>query len=943
MFHQYKRVLFASASLAAVVGIGAPAFAQTAAAPAAGSQVEEVVVTGSRILNGNAQPTPVTVVSVQALSAVAPGPISQAVGQLPVFAGTRTPNGGGTGGAALGLRFLGFTRTLILYDGKRLAPTSYDQVIDSDTIPQMLLSRVDVVTGGVSAVYGSDAVAGVVNFVTDRNYNGIKAEGSTGISQQGDGQQSRFGIAAGQSLFDGRGHIEGSYQIDNDVGISRRSKREFGFQDIKGQFGLGTVASPFHDIDNARISTVSFGGLISGATGTGAKLNDMMFGVDSNTIIPFVHGIAVGSPGVESGGSGGFHDSALRAKSRNQQVFGRFDYDLTDDLHFFVDGSYDLSHIESWGDSARFDVLTISGTNAFLPTASQFTGTFKLSKIDTQLPRDHPVADKKNWFVISGFEGTLGKYKWDVAINESRAENKVTDSSQINLEHLYAAIDAVKDASGNIVCRAAQLNPSAYSGCVPYNLFGYASASQAAMNYIAAPNVFTNVNTMTDVTANIAGSPFSDWAGPVGFAVTAEYRKQSLEVFGDAHPTDLQNCTGLQFNCNATLPKWFVATQLDLPKITNSVSEIGVETDIPLLKDLPLVNDFSFNGAFRYTDYEISGPVNTWKVGFAWKLNDSLKARIAQSRDIRAPNLYELFYPKSVNVQAASDRLFGLSGVQTPRYSGGNPDLVPEKAKTTTVGVIYTPQWSPGTSFSIDAFNIEITDATVQENGSATATQIACYNSKGVSPLCQLITRALGSYTSLDPKNVQTAFYIHTLNVGLQKTYGIDFEANHRMELFGNPLTLRGLVTWQPHLVTTIPGPIITENAGRDFQDSPAGRTALGKVRGTIFANYKVDAWTVDVRERWRSKLSQWNVPGSIYIDGELPRAYYTDLTVTYALPHKIWGSDTELSLNIQNLLDADPKNVGLNTATGINNSAGFVGGDDPIGRYFTIGFKLKH
>jgi hypothetical protein len=118
---------------------------------------------------------------------------------------------------------------------------------------------------------------------------------------------------------------------------------------------------------------------------------------------------------------------------------------------------------------------------------------------------------------------------------------------------------------------------------------------------------------------------------------------------------------------------------------------------------------------------------------------------------------------------------------------------------------------------------------------------------------------------------------------------------------------------------------------------------ALAKVRGTIFANYRINDFSISVRERWRSKLDQANVPNAVYVDGRIPRSYYTDLTISYAVPNKFWGTDAEVSLNIQNLLDADPKNVGLNTQTGIGNAAGFVNGDDPVGRYFTLGLKLRH
>ncbi|HEY2401643.1 MAG TPA: TonB-dependent receptor plug domain-containing protein, partial [Steroidobacteraceae bacterium] len=192
--------------------------------------VAEVLVTGSRVIkNGNDSPTPVTVINVQDMALVHPGTVADQLNDLPQFAGSRgqltNPGGGaqGTSSAAtnpaanvLNLRNFGYTRTLVLFDGHRLAPTAPDGTVDTNMIPQMLLQRVDVVTGGASAVYGSDAVTGVVNFITDTHFNGVKAEARAGVSYYGDEVTEAGGLAGGTDLFGGRGHIEASIQTQHD-------------------------------------------------------------------------------------------------------------------------------------------------------------------------------------------------------------------------------------------------------------------------------------------------------------------------------------------------------------------------------------------------------------------------------------------------------------------------------------------------------------------------------------------------------------------------------------------------------------------------------------------------------------------------------------------------------------------------------------------------------
>jgi iron complex outermembrane receptor protein len=302
--------LLAGGSLLVLAGA---AFAQEAA-PDAVATVEEVVVTGSRVIkNGDASPSPVTVVSTQDALRVQPGTLADALAILPVFAGSRgsgvNPTSTGSVGAGnasanqLNLRNIGPNRTLILLDGLRVPPTLLNGVVDVDVIPQMLVQRVDTVTGGVSAVYGSDAVTGVVNYVIDKKFNGLKALAQTGVSGEGDGKKVDVGFAVGKSVLDGRGHVEGSYEYRDEKGIPYRSDRDW--MNLWGVAGAGTAASPYQLYSDVHQSAYSFGGLI-----TSGALAGQTFG--SNGVLrPFVHGTATASAALEIGGDGAYYDSSL--------------------------------------------------------------------------------------------------------------------------------------------------------------------------------------------------------------------------------------------------------------------------------------------------------------------------------------------------------------------------------------------------------------------------------------------------------------------------------------------------------------------------------------------------------------------------------------------------------------------------------------------------------
>ena len=942
--------------------LATPALAQTAAAPAATtppaaqSSVKKddttvVVVTGSRVLkNGNASPTPVTVLSVDTLSAQKPGPIAEVIATLPTFSGSRVasgnPGNGTTNAAAnvLVLRNMGLYRTLILFDGQRVPPSTYDEQTDVDMIPQMLLQRVDTVTGGTSAVYGSDAVAGVVNFITDTRFNGLKLDLEGGVSNYGDEHKVMAGIAWGTKVLNDRGHVELSYQYNNDPGILSRADRQFGRDvwtmqgSVPGStYAAGTVQNPYELVENTRIDTTTFGGLINKVTGGPASLTNEMF-TSSGGLTPFVNGTPTGNATYQSGGSGGYYNGSLAQALRTNQVFARFDYDFSDSVQGFIEGSYTANHTLNEGQYNAISKATFSGTNPYLPAADQFAGTFTLSELMQNMPRIDTDTNQNQHFILAGLKGEFDNYHWELSATSSDSKSETTNDNNINNSRLYAALDAVS-SGGQIVCRASLTN-SAFANCVPLDVFGGNAATPAAMAYITQATQFTVDNGLDTLSGDIAGSPFSDWAGPVTLDLSGEARRERYSVVSDAQPSQLASCTGIKYNCTATTPLYADGTLANRSPVSEDVWETALEAEVPLLKDLPLAEDVSFNGAIRYAHYSVSGGATTWKGGLVWKIDDQWKLRGTRSRDFRAPTLYDLYQPLSVNSTTPfTDNLTGQTPT-VPVYTQGNPNLKPEVGNTTTAGFVYTPAWLPRFSFSADAYYIDVTNAIASESGYSPAIQNVCDASGGTSPYCALEARPDG-YSNTSAANTVTAWYSESVNVAEQKTYGVDFEANYAASVADHPLTLRGLLTWQPHILIITPGLQTVDQAGSGLNANnlfPAPR-----IRATLYANYKIGAFNIGLDERYRSSLSFVNDPTIHVVNGPIKPLAYTDANLVYSFESSDWGH-SELFLNIQNLFNtAPPPIAGVQANANVGTFGGFATGqDDPIGRYFMMGIRIR-
>jgi iron complex outermembrane receptor protein len=407
----------------------------------------------------------------------------------------------------------------------------------------------------------------------------------------------------------------------------------------------------------------------------------------------------------------------------------------------------------------------------------------------------------------------------------------------------------INPANGQIVCNVTLTNPGAYPGCVPINMFGPTSASPEAISYILTRTGFNAVTTQDQVGGSIAGSPFSTWAGPVQVALSGEYRKLSLNNTSNVNPNSPINCTGIRFNCPSTLAR-YQTNALASSSGSQEVKEVAFEGDVPLLRDTRFFKELSLNGAARYTDYRTSGGVTTWKLGLVWSPDDQITFRATRSRDIRAPNLNELFAPTALSPGTVIDRhVTGNPQVTASNITRSNLDLTPEVAKTYTVGVVLKPRFLPNFSISADYFSISIDNAITTLTGASPTVQNICEASNGTSTFCSLLVRPL-PFADRTAANVLTATYTQPVNAASFKTEGVDVEANYRTGLLAGALALRGLVTYQPKADT---------QQGASFPVlQNAGVAPLAKVRATAQATYAIGPFTLNVQERFRSS-SKYN------------------------------------------------------------------------------------
>ena len=936
-------LLAPGAALAQLAGVGEPA------------AVDEVVVTGSRaITNGANAPTPVTVVSAAQLQAAAPGSVADALNQLPVLqnslrptsTGSSATGAAGNGANLLSLRGLGSSRTLVLLDGRRLAPSNTSGSTDVNLIPQSLLSRVDIVTGGASAAYGSDAVAGVVNFILDTKFTGFKGEVQGGISSRSDNESRKLGLTWGQAFADGRGHLLASVDGYHNEGIGL----DYGGRKwAEAGWGLiptgGTPSNTF--AQQVGFSTASFGGVILTGPLAGNGAAPMQF-LPGGVLAPFTIG-SFRSATVMSGGDGAKGRTNLVPSLTTQTAYLYGEYEATPTVTFFGSASYGQVTTKypaiTGGRQQGAEAYTIFNDNAFLPDAVRVrmqqlgVTSFQMGRFG----RDWGPVDIRTlnttWDATAGLRGTFaGDWQYSAYYERGHVISKVLTSGNPYFDHMYRAADAVRDPSGRIVCRTSLANPG--EGCVPINLFGEGSPSPEAIAYVTGTAYSRLVNKQDVAAFDVRGQPFSLWAGPISLAFGAEYRKVRANQIVDPISASRKATNGVRGFPTSAVGSLGGFQQSNPQPINGefSIKEGFAEIDVPLARDISFAQALNVNAAVRYADYSTAGGATTWKVGLTWSPIDDVRVRVSQSRDIRAPNIAELFTgSQQTNGVGARDPAFNRQVTVVVQQTTGNVDLKPEKADTTTIGAVYQPSWLPGASFSVDYYDIDIakviTPLSVQ--------QVVDGCAAGAAELCAFITRN----AAVAPASVGTINTVRTptFNLAARSTRGIDFEASYQTDLdnlfpqLGGRLTLRALATRIDKLVTVTAG-VPVDRAG------DVGGTALAGAphwQGVLSANVDSGPFGLYVQARYIGGGNFDSTLTPALLDPALNKVdsiVYTDLTARYRF--QAMGSASEAFITINNLFDRDPRltpNGAVTTPRTANGNR-----YDFTGRYMTGGLRFR-
>lgn len=973
---------FTSSFVAGVslIALAVPAYAQQASpGDETAATAADIVVTGSRIVrDGYTAPTPVTVATADELAKTTPSSIPDALNKLPQFGNSLSPGKSANNfanipihGNVLNLRSLGTPsnnpkgplRTLILFDGIRVPPTSYVGTIDTNVLPQLLMQRVDVVTGGASAGYGSDAVAGVVNFVLDKNFTGIKGVAQAGISSRGDTGNQRIGAAGGWSFGGGNGHVLLSAEYFNNDGLLR-SERANGNDSYAfvgkntGAGAAGTTANPYVIGRNVLISALAPNGRIVGASASDNPFIGRVINNDGTTR-PFNAGTAVGTAGFQIGGDGyGIPaDNAAIAPYKTYQTFGRLSYDLTPGVNAYVQGVW-----------SRTDMRYTTQQNALVPPSlavrvykdNPYLSSTLASALatsgdyytvgQTQAGQPKPIADERTdfWMATAGLQGDLGSFKWAASYTHGESKHKMDNSGLYDTKKLYAAVDAVRDSNGNITCRVL-LDPalaSQYAGCKPIDVMhgNPAASTPDGYAYATGTSSYRARLKQDSVEASLSGSLLELPAGPVDFAVGAEYRRVSLNLTSNADPATLTDrdayFVGLRGVPSGALYYWL--NNVGAAHGSVKVKEAFAELAVPILKDTPFFQELSLNGAARITDYSTSGTVKTWKVGATWKPVSDLLLRGTLSRDIRAPNLFELFagaqsgigIVNDVAIRDSAGNLVYGSGqnVNVNSVTSGNPALTPEIGKTLTVGGVITPRFLPGFSLSVDYYRIKVTD--IIETLTAQQILTNCYNAGGSGAVeCGLIDRDT-------PTTFPSRVRIVPANIAFLKTAGLDFDASYRASLGNGALGVRLYANYLEKFdAQQYDGAPVAHYAGVSVVSSnPAG---FPRWRGSLSIDYSNGPVGVTLSEQYIGKM-RLDIPGGpariVFEDDHVSPVWYTDLAVRFTIPNG--NGNVELFGNVNNLFDKQPPLI-PGTVPGVNLPTN-IAVYDFVGRAFTAGVRFK-
>ena len=790
---------------------------------------EEITVTGTRVSRaGFSAPTPQTVLGAEDLQARAPANLANAVNELPQLSPSVTPAttiigvGGGTGGAnILNLRGLGTNRTLVLLNGNRVVSSTTSGGVDINLLPQGLVKRVDVVTGGASAAWGSDAVAGVVNFVLDTKFTGFKFDIQAGTSFQGDASTYTGKATYGTSFSGGRGHFLLDVNGSKQGGIDHYSDRSWykGYKIINNPAFVAGNGQPRQLVAPADFLAATPGGIIL----SGPRAFTTQF-APNGAPIPFDPGLR--SSPYKIGGTPNDISASyqLLVPVKYASAFGRLSFDFSDKITAYAEAAYGTSRTENTSvDYPVLGSIVIKPDNAFLPPSLAGT-TFAFGKIFSNLGAPVPRNNREVMRGLVGLEGAFGgSWRWDAyyQYGQSKILNQVSNDPIV--ANTANAVDGV-NSGGQIVCRSTLTNPG--NGCVPLNPFGTARATQAQLGYVTGTSIQHIKIQQNVAAATVRGDPFSTWAGPVSLAAGIEYRTEEYRADADA------------LSASAAAPFWVGNYKPGGGKY--DVKEAFAEVVVPLIRDVPFFRSVDLNLAGRITNYSVSGTVGTYKVGLSWDVSDDIRLRGTHSRDIRAPNLNDLFLGGQSNTVVINDPVTNASA-SFVQVTSGSTALKPEIASADTAGIIFHPSFIPGLNLSVDYYRTSISGAITVLN----ALQIVTNCKNGQAEFCSAVTR--------NAANAITGVKIIPFNANSEKIEGIDYEASYVTDLSrfagglsGNLRTAAFCSAKSPRISAT------RQNGGgsaaRATNQVPRGRRSLGVAPAPVFTTTRTRSASISIR-----------------------------------------------------------------------------------------------
>ena len=913
--------------------------------------LEEITVTGSRIAReqGFGQTSPVIVIGAEDISSIGLTRIEDVLNTMPQLEASQQAfySNGASGTAALDLRGLSPERTLVLMNGRRFQPGGTNtQIVDVNQIPAAMVERVEVLTGGASAVYGADAVAGVVNFIM-RKVKGVEISlGESGYQHNNDNSYMQglmdargFSYPSGNTGLDGK-----SYNIDLMAG-----------SDFAGGKGNATIYASWRKNDELLEAARDYSSCALNAAGTAC-------GGSGNSPVPNFD-IYVYDPTVDNG-DGTFGatdysdefwatlqpDNSLADFTDNYYNYAPVNHFQRPDERWAAGGFFDLEinekakaymEIQLFNDHTRAQIAE-SGTffaepyylpltNATFPAnfqaslAARFPGAnmfeFWIGKRNVEGGPRVEILDHSSFRIVAGVQGAItDNWDYDISYLKGRTSSSSTYMNDFFAPNIALAVDAAACAADG--------------DCIPYNVFTYQGITgeeAASLGGVAISNNITSLQTITGIIRGDLGFGLS--AGNIDVAAGYERREETYEDIRDYVYEQ-----GLLLGQGGPRPSLSGAF---------NVSDLFGEASIPLLADIPFAKNLTMNLALRFSDHNVSGSATTYRVGLDWLTNDMLRFRTGYNRAVRSPNIEELFETQFVNLWSGSDPCAGptptyteaqcaLTGVPAGRYGfvqpspasqynhlrGGNPDLVPEEADTFTFGIVLEPR--PNTlKFSLDYWSIDI-DKTIDRIGSESA-EIILDLCATQGQLCDLIHRHPGNGNLWMGTDV---YVTNTMqNVGKQKWEGLDFAGAYWLDALSG--------TWNINMIGTY---MMTKETTPISGDSSTTYDCVGyistrcyptpKWRHTASVNY-------DSHEFW-SVTGRWRYFSSVDYDGTVDRIInltgisYIDLNAVF----KFWGNH-DISIGVNNVLDKDAPLVGDTMNLTYGNANAITGFYDTLGRFF--------